>query len=152
MIKKHENGLNEKTVSHIIRQILSALTYIHSNNIINRDIRLENILIESKEINIIDGNEVVFYNIKINDFKSGRCFSYNKKLNKKVGNPYYIAPEVLKRKYAEKCDVWSCGIIMYILLCGRPPYSGISEKQVIDMVEIGKFQYFGNKCFIFNFF
>jgi calcium-dependent protein kinase len=119
------------------------LSYIHSNNIINRDIRLENILIESKEIIIIDGNEIELYNIRLSDFKSARSFSNKKKLNKKIGNPYYIAPEVLRRKYSEKCDIWSCGIIMYILLSGKPPYKGISEKQVIEMVEIGKFEYFG---------
>lgn len=135
--------MNEKTVSHIIKQILSALSYIHSNNIINRDLRLENILIESSEIKIVEGNEIEFFNIKINDFKSARSFIPSKKINKKVGNPYYIAPEVLKRKYTEKCDVWSCGIIMYMLLSGKPPYLGISEKQVIDKVEIGKFDFFG---------
>lgn len=126
-----------------MKQILSAVSYIHSANIINRDLRLENILVESKEFKIVNGEEYPIYNIRMGDFKSARSFKNSKKLNKKVGNPYYIAPEVLKRRYTEKCDLWSCGIIMYILLCGRPPYCGCSEKQVLEMVEIGKFEFLG---------
>jgi len=126
-----------------MRQILSAVFYCHSGNIINRDLRLENILVESIEKKIIEGKEVPFYNIRISDFKSARSYKNAKKLNKKVGNPYYIAPEVLKRKYNEKCDVWSCGIIMYILLTGKPPYTGITDKKVLDKVELGLLEFFG---------
>jgi calcium-dependent protein kinase len=49
-------------------------------------------------------------------------------MTKKHGTPYYIAPEVIRRNYNEKCDVWSCGVIMYIMLCGYPPFNGKSEK------------------------
>lgn len=143
IIKQNENGLPEYTVAHIMKQILSAVSYIHAANIINRDLRLENVLVESKEIKIVNGDEFPIYNIRIGDFKSARSFKNSKKLNKKVGNPYYIAPEVLKRRYTEKCDLWSCGVIMYILLCGKPPYCGCSEKEVLEMVEIGKFEYLG---------
>jgi len=143
LVKKEENGLNELTVANIMQQILSAVSYIHSANIVNRDLRLENILVESKEIKLVNSEEIPVYNIRIGDFKCARSFKNSKKLNKKVGNPYYIAPEVLKRKYTEKCDIWSCGIIMYILLCGKPPYCGCSEKEVLEMVEIGKFEFMG---------
>lgn len=60
---------------------------------------------------------------------------------KKLGTPYYIAPEVLKRNYDEKCDVWSSGVIMYILLCGYPPFNGPNDKIIFQRVLEGKFQF-----------
>ena len=54
-----------------------------------------------------------------------------------ISQPYYIAPEVIKQDYNEKCDVWSCGVILYILLCGYPPYTGKNEKEIMQNVEEG---------------
>jgi calcium-dependent protein kinase len=134
--------LDEIATAYIMRQLLSVVFYCHSNSIINRDFRPENILIESEEKLTHEGKEITLYNIRISDFKSARTFKTSKKLNKKVGNPYYIAPEVLKRKYNEKCDIWSCGIIMYVLLTGKPPFSGSTDKEVLEKVEQNLFEYF----------
>src|SRR5688572_3315225 len=60
-------------------------------------------------------------------------------MSQKFGTPYYIAPEVLKKKYSAKCDVWSIGVILYILLCGYPPFNGASDKQIIEAVLKGKY-------------
>ena len=125
-----------------MRQLLSVVSYCHSNSIINRDFRPENILIESEEKFFYNDKETTLYNIRVSDFKSARTFKTSKKLNKKVGNPYYIAPEVLKRKYNEKCDIWSCGIIMYVLLTGKPPFSGSTYKEVLEKVEQNSFEFF----------
>ena len=145
IIKKENSPFHEISVAHIMKQLLSMVSYCHSGNIVNRDLRPENILVESIEKKYVQNEEVCFYNIRVSDFKSARSYKNNKKLNKKVGNPYYIAPEVLKRKYNEKCDIWSCGIIMYILLCNKPPFAGSTDKEVLEKVESGAFEFFGKK-------
>lgn len=137
--KIEEIGIfNENSAAFIIYQILSAVLYCHSNNIVHRDIKAENILIESIEL-VTDANgiEVEHYHIRLSDFSSARSFNKSKKLTKKVGTPYYIAPEVLKRNYNEKCDVWSIGVLLFILLCGKPPFYGDGDKEILDHVIKG---------------
>jgi calcium-dependent protein kinase len=60
-------------------------------------------------------------------------------MSQKFGTPYYIAPEVLKKNYSAKCDIWSIGVILYILLCGYPPFNGANDKQIIESVLKGKY-------------
>lgn len=56
-------------------------------------------------------------------------------MNQKFGTPYYIAPEVLKKNYSEKCDIWSCGVILYILLCGFPPFNGADDNAIMKRIS-----------------
>jgi calcium-dependent protein kinase len=62
-------------------------------------------------------------------------------MNKVSGTPYYIAPEVLFEKYDEKCDIWSCGVIMYIMLCGYPPFNGENDNEILNRIKTGKYVY-----------
>jgi calcium-dependent protein kinase len=112
-----KGSFNEQEAAWVMKQLMSAINYIHTNNIVHRDLKPENILLDTKKNNII----------KIIDWGTARFFEKNKKMNKVSGTPYYIAPEVLFEKYDEKCDIWSCGVIMYILLCGYPPFNGETD-------------------------
>ena len=121
---------NETYCAFVIYQILSAINHCHSMNIIHRDLKPENVLIVDK-----DKNE--FPRIKICDFSYSKMFEKGKVQRKTVGSPYYMAPEVLQKKYNEKCDLWSCGVILYILLSARPPFGGEDDEEVIESVQSG---------------
>lgn len=77
--------------------------------------------------------------IKIIDFGISRHYKSHEKMHQKAGTVYFIAPEVIKKSYDEKCDIWSCGVIFYLLLCGYPPFAGKNEKEIMDNVLIGHY-------------
>ena len=77
--------------------------------------------------------------VKIVNFEISTKFSKDVPLTEKIGTPYYIAPEVLDRKYGPKCDVWSCGIIAYICLYGNAPFEGASDMEILKKVKKGRF-------------
>jgi calcium-dependent protein kinase len=97
---------------------------------VHRDLKPENLLLDKDEANP---------KIKIIDFGTSQVFDPTTSMSQKFGTPYYIAPEVLKKNYTEKCDVWSIGVILYILLCGYPPFNGANDKQIIEAVLRGKY-------------
>ena len=72
-------------------------------------------------------------------------FDPNKKMNQVFGTAYYIAPEILKFDYNEKCDVWSIGVILFILLSGKPPFSGDSDPDILNNVKKGIYSMSGNE-------
>lgn len=81
--------------------------------------------------------------IKVIDFGTSQKFDPNKKMNQIFGTAYYIAPEVLKGEYNEKCDLWSIGVILYILLSGKPPFDGNDDKEIVNSVRIGTYSMSG---------
>eukprot|EP01103_Thecamoeba_quadrilineata_P015315 TRINITY_DN47_c0_g2_i1.p1 TRINITY_DN47_c0_g2~~TRINITY_DN47_c0_g2_i1.p1 ORF type:complete len:351 (+),score=79.01 TRINITY_DN47_c0_g2_i1:129-1181(+) len=104
---------SEAGASNIVRQIVSAVEYLHQNGIAHRDLKPENLL--SAEVN---GEEI----IKIADFGFSKNFG-EEKLMTSCGSPGYVAPEVLTcESYDMSVDLWSIGVIIYILLCGYPPF------------------------------
>lgn len=78
--------------------------------------------------------------ITIIDFGTSGLFEPGGTMEQKYGTPYYIAPEVLNNKYDEKCDLWSIGVILYILLCGYPPFNGSNDEQIIKRVKEGRYR------------
>ena len=119
---------SELDAAHIMKQILSAVNYLHSKQIVHRDLKPENIMLMNKPVN----NK---FEIKIIDFGTATMFEPSQPLTKFIGTSYYIAPEVIKENYNEKCDVWSCGIILYILLCGYPPFNGQSNVDIFQHIK-----------------
>jgi len=104
---------SEKDAANIVKQLVSAVEYLHANGIAHRDLKPENILSADAE-----GQEV----IKIADFGFSKNFG-EEKLMTSCGSPGYVAPEVLTcESYDKSVDMWSVGVIIYILLCGYPPF------------------------------
>ena len=126
------NHLSEKVSKYIMKQLLSAVDFCHENGIIHRDLKPENILIESKE----DARNE-FFTIKLIDFGTSDKLSKGKMCKVQIGTPFYIAPEVLSNSYNEKCDLWSCGVILYIMLCGDPPFYGDTDNEIYASVKRG---------------
>ena len=124
---------SEALTGWYMRQILQAVCYCHGCHIVHRDLKPENILIVKRMKN-------GFHHIKIIDFGTAKVFNKEKREHALIGSAYYIAPEVISRNYTEKCDIWSCGIIMYILLTGRPPFNGQTEDDIMKKIKIGTFE------------
>ena len=127
-----KGSFSENEAARIMKQVLSAICYSHQNNIVHRDLKPENILLDDK------GSDLT---IKIIDWGCAKSFKKNEKMTNADGTPYYIAPEVLEGNYDEKCDVWSCGVILYIMLCGYPPFNGETDDDILVAVKKGKFDF-----------
>jgi len=115
---------------------MRALLYMHKHGFAHRDIKPENFLLQHK------GRDA---EIKVIDFGLSKKFNLDpsKKapMKTKAGTPYYVAPQVLQGNYDEKCDIWSCGVIMYILLCGYPPFYGDRDEDILRRVRRGSFDF-----------
>ena len=93
-----------------------------------RDIKPENFLLKYKDD---------ITNIKMIDFGLSKDYSESKVMQTPSGSPYYIAPEVFQQNYNFKCDLWSMGVVLYIMLSGKVPFPGESNKEIIENVVKG---------------
>ena len=112
----------------IMKQLLSAIVYLHSKNIAHRDIKPENLLFESHDENST---------LKVIDFGTSHTFHPRKKMTSKIGTPMYVAPEVIKGSYTEKCDIWSAGVVLYFLLSGNYPFFARNESDLYRKIQRG---------------
>ena len=97
----------------------------------HRDLKPENVLIDALSTKKIT--------IKLIDFGTAQSFFAKGDYQQTTGTPYYIAPEVLMNNYNELCDIWSCGVILYIMLSGHPPFNGANNEDIMRSVK--KVQY-----------
>jgi serine/threonine protein kinase len=133
---------SEKDASNVIRQILEGLEHLHSRNIAHRDIKPENLLLSSPSADA---------DIKITDFGLSEIQQQlppgeEMKMMKAVGTPSYLAPEVLVflstgQPYGKQVDMWGVGCILYILLCGFPPFYGDDDDEMYDKIEVGDYSF-----------
>lgn len=114
----------------VIFQVLSSVAYCHERKVIHRDLKPENIFLTSK------GGS---FDLKVADFGSSAFLRVSSKLTGCFGSAYYLAPEVVSNSYNELCDVWSIGIILYIMLTGRAPYPGKDENEIFKYVKSSPF-------------
>ncbi|XP_029623623.1 serine/threonine-protein kinase 33-like isoform X3 [Salmo trutta] len=133
----------EEETRHIINSLAEAIVYLHKKDIVHRDLKLENILVKSYHHGV--DNDMI--NIKVTDFglsvKKGGVGSENM-LKATCGTPIYMAPEVINaHEYSQQCDVWSIGVIMYMLLCGEPPFIATSEERLFEMIKKGELHFDG---------
>lgn len=124
---------SEKDAAHVVRSMLRVVAHCHALGVIHRDLKPENFLLadrsESPELKAIDFGLSIY-------FKDGQV------MKELAGSAFYIAPEVLKKNYSKQCDIWSCGVILYILLSGMPPFFGDTESQIFESVlNVSKFMH-----------
>lgn len=129
---------NEEMAAKIFKQINQALNYCHQVNIVHRDLKPENFLFESPDENS---------DLKIIDFGLSKILDGGRlqRMKTRAGTPYYISPEVLAGNYDMSCDMWSAGCMLYILLCGYPPFYGDNNQEILQMVSRGVFDYDGEE-------
>lgn len=129
-------ALTEKKTRYIMRQLLEALEHVHNHSVVHRDLKPENILLDDQ------------MNIKLTDFGFARVLSKGEKLTDLCGTPGYLAPEVLKSNmfedadgYGQPVDLWACGVIMYTLLVGCPPFWHRKQMVMLRNIMEGKYSF-----------
>lgn len=119
---------SERAAANLIRTIVQVVEYCHDLGVMHRDLKPENFLLSNKKEDAM---------LKTTDFGLSMFFKPGDVFTDIVGSAYYVAPEVLRRHYGVEADVWSCGVILYILLCGVPPFWAENEQGIFDAVLRG---------------
>lgn len=121
--KLEESGrFSEKEAAKLMKQLFSALAYMHNQSIVHRDIKCDNILLEPNE-----GKTIV----KLIDFDTITKIGHSKKIKGVYGTVYYMAPELIEGLYNEKCDVWSAGIVLYSMITKTFPFGGGCDELIM---------------------
>lgn len=129
-ISKQKNQVfSEKTAYEFMFKLFSAVSHMHAQGIVHRDIKAENIMLNKQQ------------ELKLIDFGLSKRQQGKKKLHTVAGTPYYMAPEVLDGTYDSKCDTWSLGCLLYVFMSGYLPFQGKNQRQVFDKIQSGKFHF-----------
>jgi calcium-dependent protein kinase len=132
MAERDNQSFTEEQARGIFLQVMNAISFIHSRNVAHRDIKPENFVfstLSSDHIKMIDfGLSSSFISLV-----EAQSKQHLLRMGTPVGTPFYVAPEMLNKNYTEKCDIWSAGVMLYVILCGYPPFmskhfEGIKKK------------------------
>jgi len=124
---------SEKDASIVVGKMLSAVEYLHSLNIAHRDLKPENLLLKGG---------VADTDVMLSDFGLSKIIGVESMMETACGTPYYVAPEVLSATgYDKEVDLWSVGVITYLLLCGFPPFYGESLPEVFEQIMKAEFDF-----------
>ncbi|XP_017869110.1 PREDICTED: calcium/calmodulin-dependent protein kinase type 1 isoform X2 [Drosophila arizonae] len=127
-----KGSYTEKDASHLIRQILEAVDYMHEQGVVHRDLKPENLLYYSPE----DDSKIMISDFGLSKMEDSGIMATA------CGTPGYVAPEVLAQKpYGKAVDVWSIGVISYILLCGYPPFYDENDANLFAQILKGEFEF-----------
>lgn len=119
---------SESDARHLATKMLSSLAYLHSNDLVHRDLKLENFIFTSKSEDA---------DIKLIDFGFSRQYLEGEtKMNELVGTCYYVAPEVLNRQYTASSDLWSLGVVLYMMVTGEAPFDGSSNSSIMQNIRV----------------
>ncbi|CAM9170181.1 unnamed protein product, partial [Phaeothamnion confervicola] len=119
---------SEGRAAATVLKMVSAVAYMHSRGVCHRDLKLENVLYSS---------EAPDAELKLIDFGLSKIYLKNQRLHGVVGTLYSMAPEVFSGSYDSKCDMWSVGVLAYILLCGRMPFDCSSKNTLVEDIQRG---------------
>lgn len=136
-----EGQLSEPTVATVMRQIFRAVRYMHEAGVCHRDLKPENFLFLTKD-------PIIHNTLKVIDL--GICALYDPphgSFTTKTGTPHYVAPEVISNwfHYGPECDLWSCGVIMYVMLSGSLPFRGRDDVDTLQRVKTAILTFKGKK-------
>lgn len=130
IVAANGTSIPEVEAAGLMKQLLEAVAHCHRLGVAHRDVKPDNVLFGG-------GGD-----LKLADFGSAEWFGDGRRMSGVVGTPYYVAPEVLMgREYGEKVDVWSCGVILYIMLSGTPPFYGDSAAEIFEAVIRGNLRF-----------
>ncbi|CAI5498735.1 unnamed protein product [Closterium sp. Naga37s-1] len=124
--------LSERSAAAITERLVEALLWCHEKGVVHRDVKLENILLKQR------GHDT---DIRLTDFGMAAEVRPGEVLTELIGTPYYMAPEVLAGSYGPEADIWSAGVVLYILLCSLPPFYAASNEGIFDAIRTKDVQF-----------
>lgn len=132
LYEQDNTRFTEPDARQLMLKMCTALNYLHAAGIAHRDLKLENFIFTNRNADA---------EVKLIDFGYSQTYLSKDHMTQVVGTAYYIAPEVLNGDYTKSCDIWSMGVIFYMLLSGRCPFGGNDDDEIQDAVRNGSLKF-----------